>query len=301
MTVRLPRIVAPPGGVRLPASVIENPGPGRGTALPRLRGAVSWRGAAGETADLAIRDLRVSYAEQEALRGVSLDVAAGACVAVLGANGAGKSSLLNAVSGLHRPVGGDIRLGGRSLTRHPPHLIYRLGVCHIPEGRAIFPELTVSENLRMTLRSDPVAQERALEHFPALRERLRQQAGTLSGGEQQMLALAPAVATDYRVLLVDELSLGLAPVIVDDLFEKLARLRSLGVSILIVEQFADRALELADTAYVLRKGQVVLRAPAADLRGQEELLRQIYLGGPGELLTAGPGHSDVLVTGELKG
>jgi branched-chain amino acid transport system ATP-binding protein len=229
--------------------------------------------------DLVVSGLRVRYGEQVALHGVDVEVPAGSCVAVLGANGAGKTSLLAAISGLHRPVEGEIRFGSVRIDRRPAHRIGELGICHVPEGRGVFPNLSVAENLRLTLEGDEEKVEAALERFGRLRERLRQRAGTMSGGEQQMLAVAPAVVGGYRLLLVDELSLGLAPVVVDELFSVLADLRAAGTAMVIVEQFADRALELADHAYVLRKGTVAYRGAAAELQGNPDLLHRMYLGG----------------------
>jgi len=250
--------------------------------LPLLPGQRSGGNATGprvgDDGSLVIENLGVRYGDQVAVVDADVLVAPGTCIAVLGANGAGKTSLLNAISGLQRPVTGRVRFAGRDLGRLTAHEVARLGVCHIPEGRGIFPDLSVADNLRMTLGGDRDALERALDRFPVLRNRAAQRAGSLSGGEQQMLALAPAVATTYRLLLVDELSLGLAPVIVDELFAILADIRATGVSIIVVEQFADRALALADTAYIMRKGRVVLVAPAGDLRGRDEVLRDIYLG-----------------------
>ncbi len=256
-----------------------SPGPARLREDARRSPAGGADPARRETADLTVSGVRVRYAQQVALHGVDVEVPAGSCVAVLGANGAGKTSLLGAISGLNRPIEGEIWFGPVRIDRRAAHSIGDLGICHVPEGRGVFPNLTVAENLRLTLEGDEERISDAVERFPQLRERLRQRAGTLSGGEQQMLAVAPAVVGGYRLLLVDELSLGLAPVIVDQLFEVLAELRAAGTSMVIVEQFADRALELADHAYVLRKGTVAFRGPSADLRGDPDLLHRMYLGG----------------------
>jgi branched-chain amino acid transport system ATP-binding protein len=231
------------------------------------------------TPDLTVRELRVRYGDQMAVHGVDIEVPAASCVAVLGANGAGKTSLLGAISGMNRPVEGEIRFAGLRIDQKPAHRIEKLGICHIPEGRGVFPNLTVAENLRLALGADDDRLGMALERFPRLQARLRQRAGTLSGGEQQMLAVAPAVVGEHRLLLFDELSLGLAPVIVDELFTHLAALRTAGTSMVIVEQFADRALELADHAYVLRKGRVAFSGAARELRGDARTLHQLYLGG----------------------
>ena len=230
-------------------------------------------------ADLVARGIRVRYGDQVALHGVDLDVPAGSCVAVLGANGAGKTSLLGAVSGLCRPIDGHVTFAGRRIDTRRPDRIGELGICHVPEGRGVFPTLTVAENLRLALGADDDRFALALTRFPRLKDRLGQRAGTLSGGEQQMLAVAPAVVGDHRLLLFDELSLGLAPVIVDELFGLLFELRATGTSMVIVEQFAERALELADRVSVLRKGRVAFEGPAAVLAGDPGLLHRLYLGG----------------------
>ncbi|MGH9035534.1 MAG: ABC transporter ATP-binding protein [Acidimicrobiia bacterium] len=249
----------------------------RAGTLPVLRAGVALERPP-VAAELTARRVRVRYGDQVALHGVDVAVPAGSCVAVLGANGAGKSSLLGAISGLNRPIEGEIHFAGVRIDRRPAHRIGALGICHVPEGRGVFPSLTVAENLRLALRDeDEVAL--AVERFPRLGERINQRAGTLSGGEQQMLAVAGAVVGGYRLLQVDELSLGLAPVIVDELFSVLAGLRAEGTSMVIVEQFAERALELADHAYVLRKGTVAFRGPASELRGDADLLHRLYLGG----------------------
>jgi branched-chain amino acid transport system ATP-binding protein len=227
-------------------------------------------------ANLEIEKLYAAYDQQVALHGVSISVPAGACVAVLGANGAGKTTLLNSIAGLHRPVRGSIRLSDDSIDGWTAHHIARSGVCYVPEGRGVFPDLTVMENLRLSVHSSCIDQ--VFTCFPALQRLGRRSAGSLSGGEQQMLAMAPAVVGSYRLLLVDELSLGLAPVIVDRLFELLDQIRGRGSSIVLVEQFAERALALADHAYVIRKGVVVYEGPAAHLRGRSDLLHALYLG-----------------------
>lgn len=229
---------------------------------------------------LGVDDLRVSYGGQVAVHGLSLTVGAGECVTILGANGAGKTSVLGAISGLVRPVTGAIRLDGKRIERLSGSALSRLGILHIPEGRGVFPSLTVSDNLRVMLGADREARERVLDQLPRLGERLNQAAGTMSGGEQQMLALAPALAGGYRFLLVDELSLGLAPLIVDMLFEQLAMIRATGVGMVVVEQFAQRALDLATHAYVMRKGRVVFEGPSEDLLSRPDHLRALYFGTP---------------------
>jgi branched-chain amino acid transport system ATP-binding protein len=219
---------------------------------------------------LEVRDLDVRYGEAQALFGVSLSLDAGRALAVLGANGAGKSSLAAAIAGVARPAGGYIALAGGTVSGWTPHAIARLGLAYVPEGRGIFPNLSVVDNLRAMLRyAVPRAQRepavrRAFELFPILGERARQRAGTLSGGEQQMLALARVLVAPPRLLVADEMSLGLAPKMVDVVFESLARAREQGVTVLLVEQYVERALAFADDAVVLHQGEVAWSGPAAD-------------------------------------
>jgi branched-chain amino acid transport system ATP-binding protein len=228
---------------------------------------------------LAVRDLTVRYGDSQALRDVTFEVPPNSALAVLGPNGAGKSTLARALSGLVPAVAGSFALDGRDLTGQPPDAIRRAGLVHLPEGRGVFPTLTVLENLRMATAGDrrgrPAALERAFEIFPVLRERRRQAAGTLSGGEQQMLSLARVLTADPRLVIADELSLGLAPKMVDVVFESLRRARSAGVAVLMIEQFASRALDFADRCLVLRRGCVAW-AGDAGLAGPELLRR--YLG-----------------------
>lgn len=222
------------------------------------------------TALLDVADLRVSYGEARALFDVSLMLDEGRTLAVLGANGAGKSSLAAAIAGAIVPAGGSVRVQGRDVTRWPAYRIARLGVAYVPEGRGIFPHLSVIDNLRAMLRFAVRSSERAdalaraIETFPILGERRHQPAGTLSGGEQQMLALARVLAAPPRLLIADEMSLGLAPKLVDVVFDGLQRARAHGVTVLLVEQYVDRALAFADDALVLRQGEVVWRGAAAD-------------------------------------
>ena len=211
----------------------------------------------------------MSYGGMRALTDVSLMVPAGKAVALLGPNGAGKSTTLRAVSGLVRAETGQIRIHGTRSDRRSAHGIARMGVVHVPEGRGIFPSLTVQENLELSSYAvgkdvDPVSGGTAL--FPALAPRLRQLAGTLSGGEQQMLALARALLSKPRLLMVDEISMGLAPIIVQHLFETLRERAEAGTSLLLVEQYIDAALDLADYVYVLEKGRVVDVGEPADVR-----------------------------------
>jgi branched-chain amino acid transport system ATP-binding protein len=232
---------------------------------------------------LEVEGLRASYGPVRALHGVDLEVAEGAVVAVLGPNGAGKTTILRALTGMVR-ASGRITFAGRRLTGLPTERIVRLGVAHVPEGRGTFPTLTVEENLRLGayLRRDGAAVRADLDRwytvFPRLAERRGQAAGSLSGGEQQMLSIARALLLRPRLLLLDEPSLGLAPKVVRELFEVLGRVkREQRTTMLLVEQNANLALELADRAYVLEAGRTVLAGPAAEVRTDEQV-RRAYLG-----------------------
>ncbi len=233
---------------------------------------------------LSVQGLVVAYGPVLALRGVSLEVAAGEIVAVLGPNGAGKSTLLKAVAGAVAPASGRVLYDGGRIDGLPPEEVVRRGVALVPEGRLVFPRLTVAENLQVGAisRRDRTAVaadlERTLEMFPVLRERAGQLAGTLSGGEQQMLAIGRALMSRPRLMLLDEPSLGLAPIVVDRVFEMVRRLRAEGVTILLVEQNVHRALEVADRASVLAVGQVVLSGSGEELRSREVGLERAYLG-----------------------
>jgi branched-chain amino acid transport system ATP-binding protein len=230
---------------------------------------------------LEVEEIDVGYAVARALFGVSLQVGRGEVLAVLGPNGAGKSTLARAVSGLVPTRAGTITFDGADITRWPPHRIRRAGLVHIPEGRGVFPGLTVAENVRMAVRRVGSAAERdtgierAYELFPALGKRQRQRAGSLSGGEQQMLALARALAVPPKLVIADEMSLGLAPIIVDEVFQGIAQARREGVTILLIEQFVHRALALADTCVVLSQGHVAWSGRAEDAK--DEVLER-YLG-----------------------
>ncbi|MCW2532935.1 MAG: transporter related protein [Blastococcus sp.] len=228
---------------------------------------------------LSVRDLTVRYGAAQALFGISFEMPQNSALAVLGPNGAGKSTLARAVSGLVASSGGEVRLDDRDITKLSPTAIRRAGMVHLPEGRGIFPGLTVQENLRMALVVEKSAREgaldRAFEIFPVLGKRRRQQAGTLSGGEQQMLSLARALMVSPRLIIADEMSLGLAPLLVDVVFESLARARAAGVSVLMIEQFASRALAFSDHCLILQRGRVAWSG-ATDQAG-DELLRG-YLG-----------------------
>ena len=230
------------------------------------------------TALLEVRGLEVSYGRWRALAGVDLVVPEGALVGLLGANGAGKSTLLKAISGLVRPDDGGIFLRGRQIGGLPAHEVADLGVCLIPEGRGVFGALTVDDNLRVALGDDRDAAVRARAAFPVLRDRGRQPAGTLSGGEQQMLALARAVATNPTLLLVDEPSLGLAPKVVREIMDTLQSLHREGRTTLLVEQYATHVLRLADIVYVLQRGQIAWAGEPDELRASD-ILRESYLGG----------------------
>ena len=232
---------------------------------------------------LVLKDVSAAYKGLKALQGVSLEVARGEIVAVVGANGAGKSTLLRAVSG-QVSTGGVIMLDGRSLARVPPHQITRMGVGLVPEGKRLFPRLSVEDNLRLGAyakrgeadRFKPL--ETVFTLFPRLKERLSQRAETLSGGEQQMLAIGRALMTQPRLLMLDEPSQGIAPKLVDDILAAVARIRDeLGVTVLLVEQRLGEALALADRAYVLQTGRVVMSGPAAEIAADSGV-RRAYLG-----------------------
>ncbi|MGH2830192.1 MAG: ABC transporter ATP-binding protein, partial [Actinomycetota bacterium] len=223
----------------------------------------------------------------------------GELVALVGSNGAGKSTTLRTISGLLRPVVGEVWLDGRRIDRLAPEKIVAAGVSHLPEGRGIFPTLSVAENLQMgyyTKRGDRSGYKNSIEQavalFPRLGERMGQAAGTLSGGEQQMLALARALLPNPRLLMIDELSLGLAPVVVQMLFERLSEINAQGTTVLLVEQYVNLALRVADRAYVLSKGTVALEGSAAELSRDTALVRSSYLGGHGD---APPAVEDELV------
>ncbi|MCW2606567.1 MAG: transporter related protein [Frankiales bacterium] len=233
------------------------------------------------TALLEVQGLRVTYGGVVAVRDVSLSVRPGEVLAVLGANGAGKTSTLRAVSGLVRPGDGDVRLDGQSLLGASPESIARRGVAHVPAGRGIFPGLSVQDNLRMGLYGVGGSSiDAALEYFPILRERLTQPAGTMSGGQQQQLALGRALVQEPRLLLVDEMSMGLAPSVVADLFALVAKLRDQGLAVVMVEQFVGQALQVADRAVVLEQGSVVAAGTPDELSTDD--LAAAYLGGGGE-------------------
>ena len=227
---------------------------------------------------LELRDIRASYDAIEVLHGIDLVVERGSVVAALGPNGAGKTTLMRVICGELEPTHGDLLIGGRRLNGAPPSALARAGLCTIPEGRGVFPNLTVAENLwMMTHRGlkQAAVEEAAFHYFPRLSERRTQLAGTMSGGEQQMLALARAVSTNPALLLLDELSMGLAPLVVKELFAAVGRLSAEGVSILVVEQFADAVLAFADHAVIVTHGRITASGTPAQIN---EELRSAYLG-----------------------
>ena len=227
---------------------------------------------------LELRDIRAGYGPIEVVHGVSLAVPEGSVVALLGPNGGGKSTLLKVCSGTLVPTSGEVRFAGARVNQLSADARARQGICTVPEGRGIFPNLSVRENLLMATQvgvSMGHVEDVAFAQFPRLAERRKQLAGTLSGGEQQMLALARAFATDPKLLLLDELSLGLAPLVVSELYEKVAELASGGLSILLVEQFAHSALPIADAAALVLQGVITSQGSPAEM---EEALSDSYLG-----------------------
>ena len=228
---------------------------------------------------LVLADLFAGYADVPVVRDLNLEVRPGEVVALLGPNGAGKTTTLETIAGLHRPISGTIELSGEKVGGTPAHLLARRGLALVPEGRALFPGLTVREHLRLAGKRGDSREEELLEMLPELRKCLSRKAGLLSGGEQQMLAVGRALVTRPRLLLVDEMSLGLAPVIVERLLPILRRAADeLGASVLFVEQHVALALEISDRAYILTHGRIRLEGAAADLRERRELLAASYLG-----------------------
>jgi branched-chain amino acid transport system ATP-binding protein len=233
---------------------------------------------------LSVQDLHVFYGNIAAVSGLSLAVRQGEIVTVIGSNGAGKSTTLRTISGLLHPRRGTVSFEGRDISRLAGHRIVEAGICQAPEGRRIFSRMSVDENLDLGafLRKDRAEiaadRERVLELFPRLRERLTQKAGTLSGGEQQMLAVGRALMGSPRLLLLDEPSMGLAPVLVDLIFDTIQTIRDQGTTVLVVEQNALAALRIADYAYLLESGQLKLEGPGSELAQDDDIVRA-YLGG----------------------
>lgn len=228
---------------------------------------------------LQLRGIHAGYGTIEVLHGLDLTVNTGEVVALLGPNGAGKSTTIKVLSGLLKPTAGHIVVAGREVTGASAHALARAGLCTIPEGRGVFPNLTVRENLLMATymgRRLSDIEERTYGRFPRLAERRQQLAGTLSGGEQQMLSLARALATEPAVLLLDELSMGLAPIVVAELYEQVAAIAAQGVSVLVVEQFARTVLGIADHAVLIAQGRVQVTGRAADIG--DDVLAGAYLG-----------------------
>ncbi len=233
---------------------------------------------------LKITNLNVYYGAIHALRDINIKVNEGEIVTLIGANGAGKTSTLRAISGLVTPDSGKIEFEGKELNRYPAHKIPYLGISHVPEGRRIFANMSVQENLEMGAYSRKdraqIARdyERVFEKFPRLKERVRQRAGTLSGGEQQMLAMGRALMSKPKILLMDEPSMGLAPIIVQEIFSIIQTINRSGTTILLVEQNANMALSIANRAYVIETGSIVLEGKASDLMNDASV-KKAYLGG----------------------
>jgi branched-chain amino acid transport system ATP-binding protein len=232
---------------------------------------------------LSVRDLHVAYGQIEALHGIELDVEKGEIVTLIGANGAGKTTTLRTISGLLKPKKGSVSFGGKNITAVKPHIITAMGISHVPEGRGIFANLTVADNLELGayLRKDKVQQseyDRIFTLFPVLKERMKQNAGTLSGGEQQMLAISRALMSKPQVLLLDEPSLGLAPQMVQTIFRVIREINAEGTTILLVEQNAHMALVTAHRGYVMETGRIVLHDETKVLLASDRV-KKAYLGG----------------------
>ena len=232
---------------------------------------------------LEVKDLQVYYGMIQAIKGVSFEVNQGEIIALIGANGAGKTTILHTITGLLHPKTGSIHFNGVELTKTPAHKIVSMGMAHVPEGMRIFQELTVYDNLRLGAftRKDPKEIDESLEHvyqrFERLRERRNQIAGTLSGGEQQMLAMGRALMSKPNIILMDEPSMGLSPLYVEEVFDIIKEINASGTTVLLVEQNAKKALTIADRAYVLETGNIVLDGPA-DLLINDESIKKAYLG-----------------------
>ena len=232
---------------------------------------------------LALKDVWIHYRKVAAVRGISISVEEGEIVTLIGANGAGKSTTLRTISGLKRVTSGEIEFAGERIDRVAPEKVTKMGIAHVPEGRHVFPYMSVVENLEMGayLRKDKAAIERGyeevFEHFPRLKERRKQQAGTLSGGEQQMLAMGRALMTDPKLLLMDEPSLGLSPILCREIAKIIRDLHQAGRTIVLVEQNARLALALAQKGYVMETGKIALEGPAKELRENDDV-KHTYLG-----------------------
>ena len=232
---------------------------------------------------LKVNNLEVYYGAIKALKGISFEVKDGTIVTLIGANGAGKTTTLRTISGLERPRAGQIFFKDIDITRMEPHLIVSLGITHVPEGRRVFPDLTVRENLELaawTLKDKKRIKDKlddAYELFPRLKEREKQLAGTLSGGEQQMLAFGRALMTDSELVMMDEPSMGLSPVLVEEIFDTIVRINKEGKTVLLVEQNAEMALQIANYAYVLEVGTITFEGPAREV-AQDARVKAAYLG-----------------------
>ena len=232
---------------------------------------------------LSVKDLNVYYGPIHAVKGVSFDVKQGEIVTLIGANGAGKSTILKTVSGLLKPKGGEVDFMDKKISGTAPHKIVELGIAHVPEGRRIFTKMTVEENLEMGAFTAPSAsveesKEQVFQRFPRLKERRKQTAGTLSGGEQQMLAMGRALMSKPSLMMLDEPSMGLAPILVEQVFDIIRELHEAGTTILLVEQNGQMALSIADRAYVLETGKISLSGTGREL-AESESVRKAYLGG----------------------
>ncbi len=232
---------------------------------------------------LEVKDLNVYYGMIHAIKGVSFEVNEGEIIALIGANGAGKTTILHTVSGLLEPKSGSIHFEGQDITKTPAHKIVSLGMAHVPEGRRVFAQMSVYQNLKMGAytRSDKAEFESTLEmvykRFPRLAERRNQPAGTLSGGEQQMLAMGRALMSHPKIILMDEPSMGLSPILVNEIFDIIKSVNEAGTTVLLVEQNAKKALALADRAYVLETGKISMEGKASDLLG-DDAVKKAYLG-----------------------
>lgn len=232
---------------------------------------------------LSVKDLEVHYGVIKAIKGVSFDVNEGEVIALIGANGAGKTTILHTISGLLKPTAGSVMFEGQDITKVPAHKIVSLGMAHVPEGRRVFSQLSVLQNLKMGAytRNDKAEMEEMLQmiykRFPRLEERKNQTAGTLSGGEQQMLAMGRALMSHPRIILMDEPSMGLSPIFVEEIFNIIRDISAEGTTVLLVEQNAKKALQIANRAYVLETGNIILSGDAKELMNDESV-KKAYLG-----------------------